>query len=281
LAKTTHELRTPLNGIINYPDVVKQKFTAYPVLRCTACSTLLQIEGEREAADELLPCPNCQARGTLQAENYWHYDGDPQEVLQIQQRICDSGRSLLHIVNNILQISEHEGKKTKLTLGVLSVNNLIENVLELVNPLAEMKGIRISSPELSPTMTILADWPKLGQALYNLLDNAIKFSPQSSEVVLGIAERSDDICFSIQDQGIGISEEDQNLIFESFRQVDEGSTRKYGGVGLGLAVTKNLVELHGGRVWVESELGQGSTFFVELPRCASADSMDGNIEVNR
>ncbi len=261
LSKTTHELRTPLNAIINLPEMVKEKFTSLPVLRCTACDALFSREGEEDAHD----CPSCQGRGTLQAEEHCHYEGDLQEVPEIQQIVVDSGRALLQIVNNIIELSDHEGMKSELRLSEFRVDMLIAKVSQLVQPLADKKEIRLSVPEVSAEATIRADWSKLRQALYNLLDNAIKFSPRRSEVVLRCDSTVEGICFSIQDQGIGISAADQQLIFESFRQIDEGSTRKFGGMGLGLAVTKSLVELHGGSVWVESEPGQGCTFHLKLP----------------
>ncbi len=114
-------------------------------------------------------------------------------------------------------------------------------------------------------MKLRADWAKMGQTLYNLFDNAIKFSPHAGEVVFSCEELADGICFSIQDHGIGIASEFQGVIFESFRQVDGGTTRKYGGVGLGLSVAKSLVELHGGKIWFDSNPGKGSTFHVRLP----------------
>ncbi len=261
LSKTTHELRTPLNAIINLPEMVKEKFSSLPVFCCTACGALFEREGAEDARD----CPSCQGRGTLRAEEHCHYAGDLQEVPEIQQIVVDSGRALLQIVNNIIELSDHEGKKSELKLTEFTLSKLIGNVLKLIKPLADKKEIRLSVPEVSAEATIRADWSKLRQALYNLLDNAIKFSPRKSEVVFCCDSTAEGICFSIQDQGIGISAADQQLVFESFRQIDEGSTRKFGGMGLGLAVTKSLVELHGGSVWVESELGHGSTFHLMLP----------------
>jgi len=114
-------------------------------------------------------------------------------------------------------------------------------------------------------LTIEVDYLKFGQVLYNLLDNAIKFSSPGGQVDLEVKVQPQETWFLIKDRGIGIDTKDHQIIFESFRQVQEGANRKYGGAGLGLAITKNLVELHDGRIWLESEIGQGSTFYVAIP----------------
>ncbi len=264
-AKTTHELRTPLNAIINLPEIVRSRFTAYPVLSCTACGSLFQRTGAPEPNDTER-CPDCQAPGSLASREVQHYEGDLGEIPDILQRIVDSGRSLLSIINNILQISEHEGKQGPLELKEFPLQELMDSVLELVRPLAEKKEIQLSLPKGLQGLTVRADFAKLGQALHNLCDNAIKFSPRASEVELRCQPEGDGIRISVHDQGIGISREHQDLIFESFRQVDEGATRKFGGVGLGLPVTKRIVEQHGGTITVDSQQGQGSTFTITLPR---------------
>jgi len=100
----------------------------------------------------------------------------------------------------------------------------------------------------------------------NLISNAIRFSSDGQRVLVGVQVEPERVCFSIQDQGIGIAREHYGLLFQSFRQVDSGTTRKYGGAGLGLSIAKSLVDLQGGQIWFESELGKGSTFHIALPR---------------
>ena len=186
-------------------------------------------------------------------------------------RISRSGEQLLQVVNNILEIAEIEDKRTTLTLGEVRPEELIGQVAELISPTARDKGIALLLMAEQSRSTIEADWAKLGHVLYNLLDNAIKFSPAGTTVEVGAKEEPGEVLLYVKDSGIGIAREHHELIFESFRQVDEGETRDYGGTGLGLSVARSLVELHGGRIWVESELGQGSTFYVELPRRADAE----------
>jgi DNA-binding response OmpR family regulator len=121
---------------------------------------------------------------------------------------------------------------------------------------------------------IKADRLRLRQVLLNLLSNASKFSPEGGEITLScsLADEGDSVLFAVKDKGIGIAPEDQDAVFEEFRQVDGSSTREQAGTGLGLAITKKLVELHGGDIWVESALGEGSTFFMTVPT-AEARSM--------
>ena len=108
---------------------------------------------------------------------------------------------------------------------------------------------------------------RLKQILYNLLGNAIKFSKaEGGQVDLGVAVGGNEVVFTIRDNGIGIAPENQTIIFQSFRQLEGVASRKHGGSGLGLAIVKMLVDCHHGEIWVESELGRGSTFFVKLPR---------------
>jgi two-component system phosphate regulon sensor histidine kinase PhoR len=106
----------------------------------------------------------------------------------------------------------------------------------------------------------------LEQILINLLDNAIKYTPEGGRVIISAVEKdSKDIQFSIEDNGIGIPNEDLSRIFERFYRVDKGRSKELGGTGLGLSIVKHLVQAHGGRVWVESKLGKGSTFYFSLP----------------
>ena len=107
---------------------------------------------------------------------------------------------------------------------------------------------------------------KLEKILEHLVNNAVKVSPQHGTVEVGVEATEKDLVFSVRDQGPGVPRETQTLIFDSFRQADGSATRSLGGVGLGLTITRRLVELHGGRIWLESADGQGSCFFVSIPR---------------
>ena len=263
LAKTSHELRTPLNAIINIPRNLTQNYVDVQVLCCEACEAKYEYTAEMDTTAER--CPGCGSVGQWAVREECLYEGDPREARSMMDRVARSGECLLQVVNNILEIAEIEDKRSELTLGPIRLDELLSRVVELIGPTAQGKRIDLRLLEVPAQRTIRADFAKLGQVLYNLIDNAIKFSPKGGTVQIGTKEEPDDVVLFVQDHGIGIARENYELIFESFRQVDEGETRDYGGAGLGLSVARSLVELHGGKIWVESELGQGSTFFVQLP----------------
>ena len=132
--------------------------------------------------------------------------------------------------------------------------------------LGQVKDVALHLPEAPPELTLWADRDKLEKILEHLVNNAVKVSPQHGTVEVGVEATEEDLLFSVRDQGPGVPRETQALIFDSFRQADGSSTRALGGVGLGLTITRRLVELHGGRIWMESADGQGSCFLVSIPR---------------
>jgi signal transduction histidine kinase len=142
---------------------------------------------------------------------------------------------------------------------------VFERVIAPMAGLAERQGIVLQLDELPQPCVVLGDSTKLGQIFINLVGNAIKFSNGRGTVRVFARQVDNTFDFCVQDEGIGISANDQSRIFESFVQAEGGATRRFGGSGLGLAITKQLVLLHQGEIWVESELGQGSRFHVRLP----------------
>jgi signal transduction histidine kinase len=123
---------------------------------------------------------------------------------------------------------------------------------------------------------VRGDARRLRQVFDHLLDNAIKFSPNGGTICLSLGEEGDMVCVQVQDQGIGLPTDELERVFDRFYQVDGSATRRFGGTGLGLALVKEVVEAHGGAVWVESEVGQGSTFTLFLPCCP-----EGTLSPNR
>ena len=148
---------------------------------------------------------------------------------------------------------------------LVAVLPVVEEAIAAVAPLAETSQISLHQQVADDVREIMADRTKVLQMLFNLLVNAVKFSNAGSKVCLEVRKDSPWACFVVRDEGIGIPEESQKLIFESFRQVDGSSTRRHGGSGLGLAITKKLVELHGGSIWVDSKPGFGSAFSFQIP----------------
>lgn len=244
ITNMSHELRTPLNSIIGFSEIM--------------------------LTDNFGSLNEKQAR--------------------YASNVLTSGKHLLQLINNILDIAKIEAGKMTMDYSRFSLPGIIDEVMTVVQPLAAKEAVILevkSDPELTE---ITADAIKLKQILYNLLFNAIKFTPQDGRVMLvaekaaagGAAafEKTSADCLSagqapgqerqllkisITDTGIGIRPEDIDKIFEEFEQVDGSYSRRHEGLGLGLALTKRLVELHGGVIWVESQPGKGSVFSFILP----------------
>lgn len=179
--------------------------------------------------------------------------------------IYESGQHLLSLINDILDLSKIEAGRLDLQLEPIEVKSVVQSALTVVKERAEKARVRLEQflPETPPIL--LADARKLKQILYNLLANAVKFTPQGGRVALCVEQDAREVRFLVEDTGIGIAEEDIAKLFQEFSQLDTSLSRKHEGTGLGLALVKRLVELHGGHVWVTSEVGVGSTFGVALP----------------
>jgi PAS domain S-box-containing protein len=253
LANMSHELRTPLNHIIGFTELVLNK-------------------------------------------HYGDLNGTQEEYLS---DVVTSSHHLLSLINDILNLSKVETGKMDLTLSAVKIKILLEKTITVFQEQTLNPKIQLSLKSEHLPAAINADERKLKQILYNVLSNAIKFSPAGGKVCLSarevnyslrpgrrwrdpanlqVIENQNDtdngrgmkgrkcIEFSIADTGLGIKPEEQNRIFEPFEQLDASSSKKYQGTGLGLSLTKSLVELHGGKIWVESEgEGKGSTFRFIIP----------------
>ncbi len=179
--------------------------------------------------------------------------------------ILNSGKNLLEIINNLLDISKLETGESSLDYEELDLAPFIEEVRTSILPLASSKKITIES-DFDPALgNVRADRAKLKHVLYNLLSNAVKFTPREGKINVDTRKKDEVAEIRITDNGISIPVESQKKIFQPFVQGDSFSSKEYGGVGLGLYIVKNFVELHGGEVWVSSEPGKGSTFTFTLP----------------
>ncbi len=238
LANVSHELRTPLNAIIGYSELL-----------------LTRVYGEltEKQNDRLM-------------------------------RVNVGGKHLLALINDVLDLSKIEAGQMTLEISVISVNEFVYDAITDISPQAEAKGLKVHM-RVPPDMPELrADGQRLRQILTNLLDNAVKFT-ETGSITLEVSSLSlhdgeiigqtppshvylpdgDWVLIAVTDTGIGIDPENQSIIFEAFRQVDGSTVRKYEGTGLGLTITLQLIKLHQGFIWVESELGKGSTFTIALP----------------
>ncbi len=170
---------------------------------------------------------------------------------------------LLELINDVLDLSKIEAGRLELRLEKFPMAVAAAEVLTSIRPLAATKGISLDS-DLDTQLMLHADRLRFKEILYNLLSNAIKFTPSGGRVWIESSIVDGSVCILVGDTGIGIAPEDQQEIFESFRQVSATTKGVREGTGLGLAITKRLVEHHGGRIWVESEPGKGSRFFFTL-----------------
>ena len=232
LANMSHELRTPLNAIIGFSEILFD-----------------------------------QSFGKLN-----------EKQMNYAQNVAVSGKHLLQLINEILDLAKVESGKMSLQLDTFPISGAIAEITGLAKGLAAKKEIEIRQ-RLSPKLTsITADRKKFKQIFYNLLSNAIKFTRvggwvEISTDVVGdfglsvgdefVLKRNAEFC--VRDNGVGIDKADQEKIFQEFQQVDGSVSREYEGTGLGLALTKKLVELHGGSLWVESEKDKGSSFYFTIP----------------
>lgn len=229
LANMSHELRTPLNAILGFADIIQMEI-AGPV-----------TDKQKEFLKDIIA----------------------------------SGTHLLTLINDILDLSKIEAGKLNLELNEFDIKDLVESSLLMFKEKALKHRIRVQM-HIDENIFIEADHRKLKQTLLNLLSNAFKFTPDGGNIVVRagkIQNKTQDdskpnvdfVEISVSDTGIGISPENQAKLFQPFQQVETSLTRNYPGTGLGLSLCRRFVELHGGRIWVESELGKGSTFTFAVP----------------
>jgi signal transduction histidine kinase len=191
--------------------------------------------------------------------------GEPSEkMLGVLKRLEAQGKHLLGLINDVLDLSKIEAGQLVLELSDYTVQDIAQTVRSTLEPLAADKklGFKVEiAPELPPGR---GDGRRLTQVLINLVGNAIKFT-DAGEVAIKAEAHNGSFYVSVRDTGPGISAADQAKLFQEFQQADNAITRKKGGTGLGLAISKRIIEMHGGRIWVESQPGQGSTFSFTVP----------------
>lgn len=188
-----------------------------------------------------------------------------EKVRNVLGRIDHNGRHLLGLINDVLDLSKIESGQFELNIADYAVKELVEMVLATAEPLADAKGLALTANMPDEMPLGRGDEQRILQVILNLVGNAIKFT-ENGEIELTVVVEEDHHIFVVRDTGSGIDKDEQELIFEEFRQADSSSTREQGGTGLGLAIAKRIVALHGGRIWVNSRPGEGSSFFVSLPQ---------------
>lgn len=186
---------------------------------------------------------------------------------QYLRTIQDSGKHLLELINEILEFSQLEAGKLVLEIQPFSLSQLAKQVIQTLQEEAKKQQIKLALDfqVVLQQDSLCADYERLQQILFHLLSNAIKFTPENGKVVLRIWRENHQVIFQVEDTGIGIEEQQLPLLFQTFQQLENYRQRTYGGTGLGLALTKQLVELHQGSIEVESSLNNGSIFTVVIP----------------
>jgi signal transduction histidine kinase len=175
-----------------------------------------------------------------------------------------SGKHLLRLINNVLDLAKIEAGRMELALSDYSVHDTVESVRSTLRSIAVDKGLELLTAVPADIPLAHGDPGRMAQCLLNLAGNALKFT-KAGKVEIGAKLEGDRLVYRVSDTGIGIPADKIGSLFTEFKQTDATIASEYGGTGLGLSITKKFVEMHGGRIWVESELGTGSAFLFEVP----------------
>ena len=269
-------------GVMTHHMAVKRDITEEIERRQALIETNRALEQARDTAvaasrakSEFLANMSHELRTPLNAiigysEMLLEDNADNEQVAKDLNRIRSAGSHLLSLINDVLDISKIEADKVELRPETVDVAELVEAVAATINPLAKKNGNTFVVRCEGDLGTIVVDRTRLRQVLFNLLSNATKFTKEG-DIELLVERRTRTIALRVTDTGIGISPEQQAKLFRPFVQADSSTTRQYGGTGLGLVICRRLVEKMGGTITLESALGKGAKFTVELP-CDAADS---------
>jgi signal transduction histidine kinase len=192
------------------------------------------------------------------------YGDTPDKMREVLNRIQRNGRHLFGLINDVLDLSKIEAGQLTLSIADYSLKEIVQSVYSGVEALANQKRIALKAEVAADLPSARGDERKLTQVLLNLVGNAIKFT-DAGEVEIKATAANGTFTVAVRDTGPGIAEAEQAKIFEEFQQAESPISRKKGGTGLGLAIAKRIIELHGGRLWVESSPGHGSTFSFTVP----------------
>jgi len=231
----------------------------------------LQLERANRLKSEFLASVSHELRTPMNAiigYTKLMLDGLDGEMTAQQQtdlfRVAQAADNLLGLINGLLDLAKIEAGKMELNIEEVNITDVTDEALELVRPHADEKGLEVRAVIPDGLPNVWADRARVRQVLANMLANAVKFTERGT-VSVAATSAEGWVTVSVADTGVGISPEAQAYVFDEFRQADSSTTRRYGGTGLGLAISKRLVTLHGGRIWVDSEVGRGSTFHFTLP----------------
>lgn len=280
-----------IGGILIFSEditAMKEAYEQESAMRARAeVAMALQAEAEKlaKAKDEFVATLSHELRTPLNAMLGWtqllkKFSADPYRLVQAMNAIERSGQALTQLISDILDINRIASGKLRLQVAAVSVRGLIESALDAVGPELAAKELTLEKCLDVESLSISGDSVRLHQCLWNLLSNAIKFTPRGGRITVSATVSEKLLRISVADTGCGIRPEVLPRIFERFVQGDTSSTRAHGGLGLGLAIVRHLVELHGGSVAAHSDgLGQGSVFTISLPLMCSVAAPPSITEV--
>jgi signal transduction histidine kinase len=185
------------------------------------------------------------------------------ETEQLLRDAVAETETLSHLLDNLLELSRVQAGQLTLYTEPLKIEPIARSAIEKITPLSQDRHISLGFPDALPS--VKADSLRLERILYNLVDNAVKYSPGGGKIKVFAERKGKDLLIGVSDQGTGISQHEQSKLFEPFQRLNPKEASLGKGAGLGLLVCRRLVEAHGGKIWVESELGRGSTFFFTMP----------------
>ncbi len=247
MSTVSHELRTPLTLILGFTQIISKRFE-----------------------DTILP--NIRVKSNM----------DNKALMQIKENfnmIKMEGKRLTNLINDVLDISKIEASEFEWDMENISMKKVAEQAASITTYLFEHNGLERLSDFEDGLPDIIGDNDRLVQVVINLISNAVKFT-KDGQVACRVRRKNDEIFMSVKDTGIGIAKDDQETVFEKFRQVHHTLTDKPKGTGLGLSICKHIVEQHGGIIWVESQPGKGSTFTFSLPISKSAPEIKSEHKVS-
>ena len=191
---------------------------------------------------------------------------DQSKINSFAQIILKHANRLSALVEDLLSLTRLESEGSTPNKREINLSEVLDASILVVKPAAEEKRLNLDRESVPKDMKAWADRDQISQAFINLLDNAVKYTPEGGSITVSVDDMSDELCVSVKDTGIGIPSNDIDRIFERFYRVDKNRSREMGGTGLGLSIVKHIIQGHGGRVWVESELEEGSAFSFSLPK---------------
>jgi signal transduction histidine kinase len=245
LSTVSHELRTPLTSVLGFAKIIKKRLE-----------------------EKVFPLTDKSDAKTSKT------------ITQISENlnvVVSEGERLTHLINDVLDLAKIEAGKMEWNMETVSIPEIAERAIAATTALFEQNHLELKKDIDANIPNITGDKDKLIQVMVNLISNAVKFTPKG-KVTFKVFNKNDEVVVSITDTGIGIAAEDHDAVFEQFKQVGDTLTDKPKGTGLGLPICKEIVEHHGGRIWLESQLGKGSTFLVAFPIVRSSARKPIHIE---